>query len=159
MEIYQLAKKKLSQVRSITAIGLVGRHRLLNANFYGMFRYVLFSLLPDPTITKYIMSDARKFLWKRDPELVADELGSSGTIGKWINKESTNTPKKRKGGALDDPQHVPKKKNTQSHDRNETLTLSQREDKAMKNLIAHILDVGGELLQLLSPLISRRTGF
>ena len=72
--IYKKAKAKLSSVRSITAIGLVGKHRLLNANFFGMFRYTMFSLLPEELITKYILSDAKKFLWKRDPELSADEL-------------------------------------------------------------------------------------
>lgn len=106
-------------------------------------------------LAKRHLKEVGELLGKIDPHLT--ELANNTIPGKI--EESTNTPKKRKGGALDDPQHVPKKKNTQSHDRNETLTLSQREDKAMKNLIAHILDVGGELLQLLSPLISRRTGF
>ena len=95
--IYKKATAKLSSVRSITAIGLVGKHRLLNANFFGMFRYTMFSLLPEELITKYILSDAKKFLWKRDPELSADELGSTGTIGKWISMIATFRPIKKGG--------------------------------------------------------------
>jgi len=75
-----------------------------------------------------------------------------------MTESNTSSPKKRKTPA-DDPQHlhIPKKKNVQSHDRNDTLTLSQREDKAMKNLLNHILDAGGKLLQkILTSTINRK---
>lgn len=60
------------------------------------------------------------------------------------SSDSSTSPKKRKAGALDENGHIPKKKNARSHDRSDTPTLSQREEKAMNNLMKQIEDCGGK---------------
>ena len=41
---YREAKAKLASVNLVSSIGLIGKHQLLNANYYGKFRYYLWSL-------------------------------------------------------------------------------------------------------------------
>ena len=41
---YRAAKAKLASVALVSRIGIVGRHRILNANYYGMMRYYLWAL-------------------------------------------------------------------------------------------------------------------
>ena len=42
--LYEKAKSHLCKVSHLNAMSIVGRHRILNANFYGRFRYWLWSL-------------------------------------------------------------------------------------------------------------------
>jgi len=69
------------------------------------------------------------------------------------NKQASNTPTKRKVGELlldgnGTILHVPKKKNSKQQNRNHGLTLSQREEKAMKELMDHVINCGGDESQL-----------
>jgi hypothetical protein len=95
-------------------------------------------------LAKRHLKEIGELLGKIDPNL--SELAKEPLSE--MTESNTSSPKKRKT-PVNDPQHlhIPKKKNVQSHDRSDTLTLSQREDKAMKNLLNHILDAGGKLLQ------------
>ena len=98
-------------------------------------------------LAKHHLKEVGELLMKIDPNLC--EIAKKSIPGKANNLP--DIPKKRKGsGALDDLDHVPKKKSSQSHDRSETMTLSQREEKAMNNLTKHIIDLGGKLT--LAPL-------
>ena len=66
------------------------------------------------------------------------------------NNNNNKSPRKRKAGTDDtQSQHIPKKKSakTKTYDKpkhDSAPTLSQREDKAMKNLTKHILECGGK---------------
>ena len=84
--IYTKAKSILSKVQGIQTMHITGRHRILNANYYGKFRYWMWSMHLPETLLKAIEADARQFLWKRDPNLDADALGSHDHLGKWIKK-------------------------------------------------------------------------
>lgn len=92
-------------------------------------------------LAKRHLKEVGTLLGKIDPHLT--ELANE-SIPETNPKSPITPPRKRKGSNLDDA-HIPKKKITNSHnDRSGPVsTLSQREDRAMKNLIKHILDSGG----------------
>jgi len=63
------------------------------------------------------------------------------------------SPKKRKAAELNSSTaHIPKKKNasstSRSSSREESLTLSQREERGMANLSKHVVDCGGDTQQV-----------
>ena len=100
LALYAKAKGTLTRSRGVHSISLNGRHKLLNANFYGKFRYWLFFLLMDDTVRGHILSDAKKFLWKRSPELDPKELGSQGRSHRWIAHTAMHRGFKRGGGGI-----------------------------------------------------------
>ena len=67
------AKAKIASVNLVSRLGIIGKHRLLNANYFGMFRYYLWSLLFPKPILRNIISDSKAFLWRRLPGLDATE--------------------------------------------------------------------------------------
>jgi len=91
------AKAKLANVRRVQDIHQIGKHRLVNANYYGKHRYWMYSLALPENISAGIESDARLFLWKRNPELDKTEVGSKGHIGKWVSKNVEYKPVKEGG--------------------------------------------------------------
>jgi len=93
-------------------------------------------------LAKQHLKEVGELLLTIDPNL-AELAKNSKPIS---SSTTTASPKKRKVGDLDaNSLHVPKKKNARSHDRNEAPTLSQREEKAMNNLIKHVEECGGKL--------------
>ena len=100
--IYTKAKAHICKVNYIKGMSLVGRHRILNANFYGRFRYWLWSLNVSDTIHNFITTDATKFLWRSSPDMDPKEEGSKGRSGKWINREASPLPLKKGGGGIMD---------------------------------------------------------
>ena len=95
---YEKAKRKLCSIRRPQFIGLVGKHRILNANYYGIFRYWLFVMnLPEET-REWMASDSKMFLWKRDSKLQVDEKGTKGRMGKFIAPHFR--PMKKGGGGI-----------------------------------------------------------
>ena len=98
--LYEKAKSHLCKVSHLNAMSIVGRHRILNANFYGRFRYWLWSLELNKEVDSWITSDAKSFLWTKNPEMEPTEKGSSKRIGKWINPAATPLPIKKGGGGV-----------------------------------------------------------
>ena len=45
-------------------------------------------------------SDANSFIWRKNPNLISDELGSSNRTGKFISKKATHRPMKKGGAGL-----------------------------------------------------------
>ena len=96
--IYTKAKKALVTVQHISSRTPDGKHKVLNACFYGRFRFYLWGLEFPNELNEHIRSDAKLFLWKKSPDLQADQMGSTGNIGKFLSKQSSPRPWK-KGGA------------------------------------------------------------
>ena len=71
-------------------VGLIGKQRMLNANFYGKLRYYMWSMLFHRPLLDNIHTDANNFLWRRNLELDASELGSHKRIGKFISKGASH---------------------------------------------------------------------
>ena len=97
---YTQAKNKLISTAFISDKGITGKNRLLNANFYGKLRYYMSPLVFPNKLIKAIESDANSFIWRRNPNLNADELGSSNHLGKWIAAKATYRPMKKGGAGL-----------------------------------------------------------
>jgi len=94
-------------------------------------------------LAKQHLKEIGELLAKIDPHLTELAKNSKPEVA----SKSEAITKKRKGGDVDGSlQHVPKKKNVKSHDRSDAPSLSQREEKAMKNLIQHVEECGGELI-------------
>ena len=87
--VYRAAKAKLSSVSLVSRVGLIGKQRLLNANFYGKLRYYLWSMLLPNSMLNNIDSDANAFLWRRNPGLEASESGSNRKLGKFISRKAS----------------------------------------------------------------------
>jgi hypothetical protein len=95
-------------------------------------------------LAKYHLNQVKELLSSIDGHL--SDLANDAKPANLSPQKEQNTPSKRKAGEiLDGVIHVPKKKNVKKHDRNNSLTLSQREDRAMKELIQHILSCGGKV--------------
>ena len=94
---YGKAKEALCRA-STTGMSRNGKHRLLNADFYGRMRYWLFSMLLPTAVNKWITEDASAFLWRSRHPLVPGEKGTKAHLGKYISKKATHRPVK-KGGA------------------------------------------------------------
>ena len=96
--IYKKAKLTLANIQHISSKTVNGKHNILNACYYGRFRFYLWALEFGNPLNDNIKSDAKIFLWKRNPEIKADSEGSTGNIGKFISKKASPLPWK-KGGA------------------------------------------------------------
>ena len=59
-------------------------------------------MLQSPEVESWIISDARSFLWTKNPEMDQTEKGSSKRIGKWIDAKATPLPIKKGGGGIMD---------------------------------------------------------
>ena len=97
---YTQAKDKLISATFTSYKSIVGRSRLLNANFYGKLRYYMCPLVFPKNIISAMESDARSFIWRKNPNLTKGELGSNNRIGKWISQKATNRPMKKGGAGL-----------------------------------------------------------
>eukprot|EP00965_Chrysotila_dentata_P017139 569119-Pleurochrysis_carterae.AAC.1 len=89
---YAVAKAKLAKARSIQLMTIVGRQKILNANFYGSLRYYMFSMDFPPWLNAAIEQDAYVFTWKGNPKLDPQTMGSRERAGKFISKKATNLP-------------------------------------------------------------------
>eukprot|EP00965_Chrysotila_dentata_P083693 2761320-Pleurochrysis_carterae.AAC.1 len=69
-----------------------------NANFYGKLRYYMWTLEFPSWLAKAMESDASHFLWKSNPNINAEETGTSSRNGKCKCKQGTFRALKR-GGA------------------------------------------------------------
>ena len=96
-------------------------------------------------LAKIHLNQIKELLSTIDPNL--SDLANNAKPDIPSKKQDQNTPSKRKGGEQLDGTilHVPKKKNAQKYDRNHGLTLSQREDGAMKELMEHVMECGGKI--------------
>jgi hypothetical protein len=106
-------------------------------------------------VAKQHLKVVGELLAKVDPHLT--ELAKNSKPG--IASKSAVITKKRKGDGMDgSQQQVPKKKNVKSYDHSDAPSLSQREEIAMKNLIQHVEECGGELtIRLFAHIDARGT--
>ena len=91
------AKLTLANIQHISSKTVNGKHNILNACYYGRFRFYLWALEFGSPLNDNIKSDAKIFLWKRNPEINADSEGSTGNIGKFISKKRALYPRRREG--------------------------------------------------------------
>ena len=96
--VYQRAKSSLARARGVPQMSLSGRHKILNANYYGTLRYYLWTLTPSEAMIKAVEEDSATFLWRKKPELDSSEMGSKKRGGKFIAAHATHRPV-REGGA------------------------------------------------------------
>eukprot|EP00965_Chrysotila_dentata_P083232 2746207-Pleurochrysis_carterae.AAC.1 len=73
---YKGAKSALAKAHSIASISLIGRTRILNANYYGKLRYYMWTLQFPPWLIKAMESDATHFIWKSKPSLDTETIGT-----------------------------------------------------------------------------------
>ena len=97
---YTKAKQILISTAFVADKGLVGKSRLLNANYYGKLRYYMCPLVFPNKLIKAMETDANSFLWRKNPNLSLDELGSNKKTGKWISAKATYRPIKKGGAGL-----------------------------------------------------------
>ena len=71
---YGKAKSVLSNIKRVQSKSTNGKHKILNAHYYGRFRFYLWTLLFPSMLNQAIEQDARAFLWRRDPNLDPDLL-------------------------------------------------------------------------------------
>eukprot|EP00965_Chrysotila_dentata_P099452 3288008-Pleurochrysis_carterae.AAC.1 len=89
---YTQAKAKLASAKSIHQLTINGRNKILNSNYYGKFRYYMFSMDFPKWLNRSIEEDATHFIWKSKPVFNKDTIGTKGRTGKYINKAATNMP-------------------------------------------------------------------
>ena len=144
---YRSAKSKLASAFSIKTIGLVGKNRLLQANYYGMFRYYLWSLTFPHSTLRNIASDASAFLWRREPGLDANEEGTHRSLGKWIAEKATHRSVRTGGaGIMHFPSHV------KAFYASWIRRLIEPREATWKEVVQHWLPIPrGHLLSVLSP--------
>jgi len=96
-------------------------------------------------LARHHLKEVCELLAKLDPHLSVIAKNSKREVSA-NPAENNKSPKKRKAvTGADDAQHIPKKKSAKTYDKQDSApTLSQREDKAMKNLTKHILECGGD---------------
>jgi hypothetical protein len=95
------------------------------------------------------LNQVKELLSNIDARLSELANNSKPTLPSQQQGQTTPSSKRKVGEILDGMNHVPKKKNVKKHDRsNDSLTLSQREDRAMKELIRHVVDCGGETYRI-----------
>ena len=97
---YRLVKQRLARWKASSHLSLVGRNTLLQAHFYGSFRFWLFSMVLPPAISKLIETDAKHMLWASDPSLCASEDGSSTANHPFIRCTPSHLPRKKGGGGV-----------------------------------------------------------
>eukprot|EP00965_Chrysotila_dentata_P081160 2679090-Pleurochrysis_carterae.AAC.3 len=95
---YKGAKTALAKTYSIASVSLIGRLRILNANYYGKLRYYMWTLQFPPWLIKAMETDANHFIRKSKPSLDTDAIGTVGGNGKYISRHATYRATK-KGGA------------------------------------------------------------
>eukprot|EP00965_Chrysotila_dentata_P104724 3459002-Pleurochrysis_carterae.AAC.1 len=104
---YKGAKTALAKAHSIASISLIGRTRILNANYYGKLRYYFWTLQFPPWLVKAMETDATHFIWKSKPSLDTEAIGTVGGNGKYISRHATyRTTKKGGAGQLHLPSHI-----------------------------------------------------
>eukprot|EP00965_Chrysotila_dentata_P052529 1742995-Pleurochrysis_carterae.AAC.1 len=88
-------------------MSLVGRTRILNAYFYGKLRFYMWTLNFPSWLTKALETDAPHFLWKSNPKINTNELGTASQNGKYISKQATFRALEKGGaGQLHLPSHI-----------------------------------------------------
>eukprot|EP00965_Chrysotila_dentata_P229769 6197386-Pleurochrysis_carterae.AAC.1 len=101
------AKTTLAKAHSIASISLIGRTRILNANYYGKLRYYMWTLQFPPWLIKAMETDANHFIWKSKPSLDTDAIGTVGGNGKHISRLATYRAIKKGGaGQIHLPSHI-----------------------------------------------------
>eukprot|EP00965_Chrysotila_dentata_P048098 1595470-Pleurochrysis_carterae.AAC.1 len=104
---YKGAKLAISKACGLSSMSIIGRARILNANFYGKLRYYMWTLQFPPWLIKAIESDATHLIWKSKPTFDVTKLGTEGGYGKFIAKHATFRPIKKGGaGLLHIPSHI-----------------------------------------------------
>eukprot|EP00965_Chrysotila_dentata_P046923 1557576-Pleurochrysis_carterae.AAC.1 len=89
---YIKAKSVLARAKSVRSLTIVGQHKILNANYYGIFRYYMFSLVLPKWLNEAIEQDAYAFIWKGSPRFNNTTIGTPVRAGKFISKAATNRP-------------------------------------------------------------------
>ena len=74
---YHQVKAKVALWPSLRRLSTTGRNLLLQAVYYGSFRYWLYCLVMPPSIIEMIESDAKLMVWGAAPKLISNERGSS----------------------------------------------------------------------------------
>ena len=97
---YGKAKSVLSNIKRVQSKSTNGKHKILNAHYYGRFRFYLWTLLFPSMLNQAIEQDARAFLWRRDPNLDPDLLGTKTHLGKWISRSAESLPYRRGGAGI-----------------------------------------------------------
>ena len=95
---YRKVKRRISLWPSIAYQSIKGRNILLQAIWYGSFRYWFFSLIVPKQVLDLIESDANQLLWASDPDLHTNELGSNTRTRKTMTTLASYQPL-RHGGA------------------------------------------------------------
>ena len=85
--LYTKGKHQLTLAKRVSGRGFSSKHSILNGKYYGKFRYWLWSMLLPMEMDQAIREDAKHFLWLRKPKIESDELGTKGSIGKWVAKD------------------------------------------------------------------------
>ena len=94
-------QKKVLMSASASNISPIGKHKLVNANFYGMLRYYLNTIILPTDLIKAMCSDARQFIWTRyQDNMDINEIGSKGAMNKYISKQAENRPVKQGGAGI-----------------------------------------------------------
>ena len=79
----------------------IGRHKIVNANFYGKFRYYSGTLELPRNLLAAMKSDALRFIWRKDTQgLDKEEIGSSGAVMKCISAAAQGRPVKKGGASI-----------------------------------------------------------
>jgi hypothetical protein len=74
---YREVKARIARWPSLRRLSITGRNILLQAIYYGMFRFWLYSMVLSPRILKMMGKDAKQIIWAHIPHLEANEEGSS----------------------------------------------------------------------------------
>ena len=98
--IYSKAKKSLITAHNVSTTRINGRHKYLNACFYGRFRFYLWGIEFPEEYNKRITSDARAFLWRINPNLDIAEKGTKASIHTFVSKNAEARPWKKGGAAI-----------------------------------------------------------
>eukprot|EP00965_Chrysotila_dentata_P238088 6202284-Pleurochrysis_carterae.AAC.2 len=97
------AKMALTRAHSIASISLIGRTRILNANYYGKVRHYMWTLQFPPWLIKAAETYATHFTWNNKSSLDTDAIGTAGGNGKYVSKYATHGTIRRGGDKCTSP--------------------------------------------------------
>ena len=97
---YVKVKTRIALWPSIRRLSITGRNTLLQAVYYGSFRYWLYCLTMPQFILDIIQEDANLILWKSQPKPLSNELGSSERTRPWIAGDAKYLKIKEGGAGL-----------------------------------------------------------
>jgi hypothetical protein len=97
---YRTVKERISLWPSIRRLALTGRNMLLQSIFYGSFRYWLYFLVMPNQVADAIELDAKQILWATNPQLLANETGTSRASRRYIHRKASYLPVKKGGGGI-----------------------------------------------------------